>query len=73
MQPKFGGDELVDIFLERLRDGAKIEFMYIEKDNDKKRRFFDVCTMTIKYISYKITFTTQTHINFINILLGFEN
>lgn len=45
MQPKFGGDELVDMFLERLRDGAKIQFMYIERDNDKKRRFFEVSTM----------------------------
>lgn len=42
MHPKIGNDELVDMFLEKLRDGAKIQLMLIEKENDKKRRFFEV-------------------------------
>lgn len=46
MQPKLGGDELVERYSEKLYDGVKLQFMCIEKDNDKKRRFFEVGDMS---------------------------
>lgn len=55
MQPKLGGNELVDVYLERLRDGAKIQLMFIEKDNDKKRRFFEVRTKHILILATNYT------------------
>lgn len=57
MHPKIGGDELVDMFLDKLRDGAKLQFLYIERDNDKKRRFFEV---NIKYMNF---ISTQNILN----------